>query len=95
MEFGSQSGDVAIVTVAIRNPLFHRLLGLQEQQVFEAWKSNNKNAWTQKILDCLNFVAEQEFTSLQKASLMYPVHQDLKQALIDYELQSFSNLLSE
>lgn len=76
-----------------RNPLFHRLLGLQEQQVFAAWDSTNKDAWKKKILDCLNFVAKQPFTSLQKASLMYQLHQDLKQALIDYELQSFSNLL--
>ncbi|MBD2626966.1 hypothetical protein [Trichormus variabilis] len=79
-----------------RNPLFHRLLGLQEQEVFEAWDTKNKDAWKSKVLKCLNFVANnQTFTSLQKASLMYQVHQDLKQALIDYELQSFSDLLSE
>ncbi|QLE56388.1 hypothetical protein [Nostoc sp. TCL26-01] len=78
-----------------RNPLFHRLLGLQEQEVFEAWDTNNKDTWKNQVLKCLNFVANQTFTSLQKTSLMYQLHQDLKQALIDYELQSFSDLLSE
>ncbi|MEC4887586.1 MAG: hypothetical protein SAL70_40695 [Scytonema sp. PMC 1070.18] len=78
-----------------RNSLFHRVLGLQEQQVFEAWDTKNKEDWKKKVLDCLNFVAEQQFECLQKASLMHQVHQDLEQALIDYELQSFSNLLSE
>ncbi|NET02117.1 MAG: hypothetical protein F6K61_16400 [Sphaerospermopsis sp. SIO1G1] len=75
-----------------RNPLFHRLLGLQEQEVFEAWDTQNKDAWKKKVLSCLNFVAEQDFTSLQKASLMYQLHQDLNQALTDYELQAFSDL---
>lgn len=79
-----------------RNPLFHRLLGLQEKDVFEAWDATNKDAWRKKVLDCLNFVADgQTFTSLPKASLMYQVHQDLKQALDDYELQSFKDLLSD
>ncbi|MEA5581889.1 hypothetical protein VB620_11125 [Nodularia harveyana UHCC-0300] len=78
-----------------RNPLFHRLLGLQEQEVFEAWDAKNKDTWKNKVLKCLNFVANQTFTSLQKASLMYQLHQDLKQALIDYELESFRDLLSE
>ncbi|MBD2359577.1 hypothetical protein H6G41_34430, partial [Tolypothrix sp. FACHB-123] len=75
-----------------RNPLFHRLLGLQEQEVFEAWDTKNKDAWKNKVLSCLNFVAKQSFTSLQKTSLMYQLHQDLKQALIDYESQAFSDL---
>lgn len=106
-----------------RNPLFHRLLGLQKKDVFKAWyqpkeqdikdemrnnkvdedkarenikeKKANEDTWKNTILNCLNFVAKQSFTSLQKASLMYQLHQDLKQALIDYELQSFSDLLSE
>ncbi|MBW4613629.1 MAG: hypothetical protein KME21_10160 [Desmonostoc vinosum HA7617-LM4] len=75
-----------------RNPLFHRLLGLQEQEVFEAWNTRNKDSWKNKVLNCLNFVANQPFTSLHKNSLMYQPHQDLKQALNDYELQAFSNL---
>ncbi|MEH2073875.1 MAG: hypothetical protein V7K57_05710 [Nostoc sp.] len=87
-----------------RNSLFHRLLGLQEKDVFVSWyrpKDNgnkkstekaNKDTWKNNVLGCLNFIAEQEFTSLQKASLMYQLHQDLKQALIDYELQAFSDL---
>jgi hypothetical protein len=105
----------------LRNPLFHRLLGLQKKDIFKAWykpkdeeidnekkskkitnyeeaKENlkdrkaNVDTWKNNILGCLNFIAEQKFTSLQKASLMYQVHQDLKQALSDYELQAFSDL---
>ncbi|MCG6137043.1 MAG: hypothetical protein MET45_20815 [Nostoc sp. LLA-1] len=75
-----------------RNPLFHRLLGLQEQEVFAAWDAQNKDAWKHKVLSCLNFVANQTFTSLPKASLMYQIHQDLKKALTDYESQAFSDL---
>ncbi len=75
-----------------RNSLFHRLLGLQEQELFQAWDTKNKDAWKNNVLKCLNFVASQTFTSLPKASLMYQVHQDLKKALTDYELQAFSDL---
>ncbi|MGD1910336.1 MAG: hypothetical protein ACFB2X_05615 [Rivularia sp. (in: cyanobacteria)] len=74
-----------------RNPLFHRLLGLQEQDVFNAWDTKNKDTWKKKILDCLNFVTNQSFTSLPKASLMYQVNQDLEKALIDYELKAIAN----
>ncbi|MBF1990824.1 hypothetical protein [Fischerella thermalis] len=105
----------------LRNPLFHRLLGLHKKDIFKAWykpkdedidkerkskkitnyeeaKENlkdskaNVDTWKNNVLGCLNFIAEQEFTSLQKASLMHQLHQDLKQALIDYELQAFTDL---
>jgi hypothetical protein len=90
----SKSHDISIVwgkARKSRNPLFHRLLGLQEKDVFDAWDTKNKDTWKKKVLDCLNFVTNQNFKSLPKASLMYQVHQDLKQALIDYELKAIAN----
>lgn len=70
-----------------RNPMFHRLLGLDEQEVFGAWEAKDKSTWQKKVLKCLNFVASQNFDSLRNASLMYQVHEDLKQALVNYESQ--------
>lgn len=75
----------------IRNPLFHRLLGLEEEDVFDAWGAKDNSSWQTKVLNCLNFVAEQDFTSLKKSSLMHGVHEDLMQALVDYEAQVIGN----
>ncbi|YAF99236.1 MAG: hypothetical protein AB3A66_27585 (plasmid) [Nodularia sp. CChRGM 3473] len=69
-----------------RNYLFHRLLGLKEEQLFEAWKTSNKENWNKRVLGCLNFVSGEKFTSLKKASLMYNVEQELQAAISNYEL---------
>lgn len=75
-----------------RNPMFHQLLGLDEQELFDAWDAKkNKGVWQEKVLKCLNFVSEQNFTSLKKSSLMHQLHEDLMQALVDYEAQVIGN----
>jgi hypothetical protein len=69
----------------IRNEQFHRLRGLEKIEVFQAWKTANQKSWEARVLGCLNFVSEQEFTSLKEASLMSRVHEDLKEAIASYQ----------
>ncbi|TFI54910.1 hypothetical protein BLD44_008005 [Mastigocladus laminosus UU774] len=69
-----------------RNNLFHQLLGLEKTEVFQAWKTSNQSEWEARVLGCLDFISGQNFISLQEASLMCQVHQELKEALNDYEL---------
>jgi len=72
-----------------RNILFHRLSGLKEQELFEAWNTSNKNKenWKNSILNCLNFISGEKFTSLKKASLMHDVEQELQTSISSYELK--------
>jgi hypothetical protein len=77
-----------------RNDLFHQLKGLQgKEEVFENWRSPNEPKWKQnsegkwkmRVLKCLNFIAKEdlpkEFESLEEASLMAKVHQELERAI--------------
>lgn len=68
-----------------RNLIFHRLLKLEKEEVFHAWKTNTQREWEERVLSCLNFLSQQHFSSLAEASLMSRVHQLLEQAIISYE----------
>ena len=68
-----------------RNQLFHRLLGLQKFEVFEAWDTPNEEKWEVRILGCLNFLSEEDFSSLSEASLMSQVHREIKEAIASYQ----------
>ena len=68
-----------------RNQLFHRLLGLEKLDVFQAWDAQNRREWESRVLGCLNFLSEQDFTSLAKASLMSQVHKELREAITNYQ----------
>jgi hypothetical protein len=68
-----------------RNQLFHRLLGLEKTEVFLAWETSTHYEWESRVLRCLNFLSEQEFTSLSEASLMFQVHQELQEAITSYQ----------
>lgn len=70
-----------------RNKLFHRLLGLTENDVFKAWNTQNRENWEARVLCCLNFVSGESFGSLKSASLMAKVHDELVNAIAHYELQ--------
>ena len=78
--------DVKVVwekAQGIRNQQFHRLIGLKEKDVFRAWGTKeNTVAWQQRILNCLNFIANQQFQSLSEASLMTAIHQELEKILL-------------
>ncbi|WP_293127643.1 hypothetical protein [Microcoleus sp. bin38.metabat.b11b12b14.051] len=77
-----------------RNNCFHRLEGLQESEVFDAWDTKSKDDWKNRILSCINFIAkehlpqQEEFTSLEEASLMAKVHDELVESIARYELQT-------
>jgi hypothetical protein len=73
-----------------RNNLFHNLNGLQgKEKVFENWRSPNEPQWRQcpeekwkmRVMNCLNFISEQSFLSLESASLMAEVHAELVKAI--------------
>ncbi|WYM02750.1 MAG: hypothetical protein HEQ19_28010 [Gloeotrichia echinulata CP02] len=71
-----------------RNKLFHKLLGMEKKEVFKAWDTNNNSEWQNRVLGCLNSVSDKEFKSLEEASLMFEVHQELKAAINNYELKN-------
>lgn len=63
-----------------RNALFHKLEGLQDKSsVFKAWEisSDSEEEWKQRVLNCLNFISQKEFNSIEEASLMARVHEEL------------------
>jgi hypothetical protein len=68
-----------------RNSAFHRIEGLQKEEVFQAWKTENEIDWELCVLSCLNFVTGQSFGSLREGSLMAKVHGELKGAIAIYE----------
>jgi len=71
-----------------RNKLFHRIGGLTEKQVFQAWGDdiNDRKAWETRILNCLNLVTGKSFKSLARASLFASLHQRVEQAIENYNL---------
>lgn len=68
-----------------RNQLFHRLLGLGKDELFRAWDTWNLKEWENRILGCLNFLSDKDFASLAEASLMFQVHEELKEAITIYQ----------
>ncbi|MDM3844131.1 MAG: hypothetical protein PT118_15150 [Aphanizomenon gracile PMC644.10] len=71
-----------------RNNLFHNLLGLQQEEVFKIWNTEDYSKWQERVLGCINFISGQNFTKLQDSSLMFPVHEELTTAINNYELQN-------
>jgi hypothetical protein len=75
-----------------RNNCFHHLEGLQEPEVCAAWDTQNRDDWKKRILSCMNFIAKEDFpqgfASLEGASLMSQVHEELKKAIARYEIQT-------
>ena len=78
--------------VHCRNDLFHKIEGLKDQDsVFKQWKYPDEEEfifkqWQTRVLNCLNFIAQddlpQPFSSLEQASLMAQVHQELVKAIV-------------
>ncbi|MEB3231209.1 MAG: hypothetical protein VKJ64_09380 [Leptolyngbyaceae bacterium] len=82
------------VVIGRRNELFHNIKGLDDQQdVFEVWRSSNEKQWKDnpeekwktRILNCLNYIVEEDFpdgfATLEEASLMAKVHTELENAI--------------
>ena len=70
-----------------RNKLFHRIGGLTEQEVLQAWGNdiNESSKWEARILKCLNLVTGNTFHSLTQASLFASTHQRVKMAIANYQ----------
>jgi hypothetical protein len=68
-----------------RNHVFHELRGVTKKKVSEAWGTENKAQWQSRVLGCLNCVSEQSFDSLESASLMPQIHEELKQLISTYQ----------
>jgi hypothetical protein len=67
-----------------RNELFHKLEGLQDRNsVFKAWEifNDNEEEWKTRVLNCLNFISQEEFKTIEAASLMSQVHKELEEVL--------------
>lgn len=68
-----------------RNKNFHQLQGLSQENLLSDWEVNNPNEWEKQLLTYLNFIAKEDlskkFESLEEASLMAKVHQELKNAI--------------
>ncbi len=76
--------DFSIFTDKIapkRNKLFHRLKGLQADKVFQEWEVTSYAEWSNRILKYLNFITEQNFSTLEEASLMSQVHTELQKTI--------------
>lgn len=77
---------------AERNTLFHRIEGLQPEDVLKAWDLEVSDDWEEntekleaRLRGCLNFIAEKDlskqFESLEAASLMAKAHRALREAI--------------
>lgn len=69
-----------------RNTYSHRLGGLTEKEVFNAWGGDIKqqSQWEKRLLNCLNMITDQPFKTLEKASLFCTIHQQVQTAIKDY-----------
>jgi hypothetical protein len=69
-----------------RNTYSHRLGGLTQQEVFNAWGVDMKQQaqWEQRLLNCLNMITDQSFKTLEKASLFCTIHQQVKTTISHY-----------
>jgi len=68
-----------------RNQIFHRLIGLDKPDVFNAWGTRNKESWSNRVLGCLNFISGKSFKSLQEASMMPENHKIIHDKISQYE----------
>ncbi|MBW4420985.1 MAG: hypothetical protein KME13_17400 [Myxacorys californica WJT36-NPBG1] len=70
-----------------RNTYSHRLGGLTEREVFNAWGDDIKQQrqWENRILNCLNLITGQSFKGLTQASLFSAMHEQVKAAIAQYQ----------
>lgn len=64
-----------------RNELFHRLKGITENEVYEAWGCKNREQWGKLLFDCVQLVSntqDKNFKSLKQGSLITSIHESLK-----------------
>ncbi|OBQ22883.1 MAG: hypothetical protein AN488_06615 [Anabaena sp. WA113] len=76
-----------------RNTFSHRLGGLAEQDVFTAWGKDitNSQQWQERILNCINLVTGESFSTLYKASLFSQIHKQVLEAIQKQEIINYDN----
>lgn len=67
-----------------RNRIYHRFKHLATGDLFNAWEVSNQQEWKNKILYLLNCLSEQNYSSLEKASLMAEYHNKIKELISKY-----------
>jgi hypothetical protein len=72
----------------VRNFLSHNLGGINDKDLFKAWGQDIKNQkdWENRILTCLNLIANNNFSSLYQASLFACTHHKIKQKITSYDM---------
>jgi len=68
-----------------RNVLVHQLSGLSEQDLYQFWKVSSREEWERTILEFLNFIAEQSYSSWDEICLMPAIHQHILTAIANYQ----------
>ncbi len=71
----------------IRNNLSHRLGGISEKEVFQAWGTDiiTSEQWQKRVLNCLNLISGKSFKNLAQASIFAQLHYSVMNKLEDYE----------
>lgn len=68
-----------------RNSLFHRLLSLQKDELHKAWGTDRRKDWEDRVLGCLNAIANRNFESLASASQMSRLHGEIVRDIQAYQ----------
>lgn len=73
-------------TRKLRNTYSHRLGGIKEQDLWQAWGGNINTIekLEKRLVNCLNSITGQRFNSLTQASLFACIHYQLKQKLQEF-----------
>ncbi|MBD2667231.1 hypothetical protein B6N60_04844 [Richelia sinica FACHB-800] len=76
-----------------RNNFSHRLGGLAEEDVFEAWGEDiiNSEQWQKRILNCINLVTGKSFKNLSQASIFSQIHTQVLEAIEKQEIINHDN----
>jgi len=71
-----------------RNRLSHKLGGISEKELFQAWGNNihNQQDWKKRILNCLNLITENKFNYLWQGSLFASIHERVRTAIKNYNV---------
>ncbi|MBE8993931.1 hypothetical protein [Microcystis aeruginosa] len=72
----------------LRNRLSHKLGGISEKELYQAWGNNihNQQDWEKRILNCLNLITENKFSFLWQGSLFASIHQRVLTAIKNYNV---------
>ena len=76
-----------------RNTFSHRLGGLAEQDILTAWGEDitDSQQWQKRILNCINLVTGESFSTLYKASLFSQIHKQVLEAIQKQEIINYDN----